>query len=121
MENFDPVGRWREFYPVYERGPDTTKSKTYITKNGQPVDSQGKLADGTPLNGVVDLKRYLVKNIDAFSACLTRKLLTYATGRSPTFGDRKEVQRIVRDVKAKGNGFQDLIVAIVLSESFRMK
>ena len=121
LENFDPVGRWREFYPVYERGPDTTKSKTYITKNGQPVDSHGKLADGTPLNGVVDLKRYLVQNIDTFSACLTGKLLTYATGRPPTFGDRKEVQRIVKDVKAKGNGFQDLIVAVVLSESFRSK
>ena len=121
LENFDPVGRWREFYPVYERGPDTRKSKTFFSKNGQPVDTDGQLTDGTPLNGVVDLKRYLVRNIDTFSSCLTGKLLTYATGRPPTFGDRKEVQRIVKEVKAKGNGFQDLIVAVVLSESFHRK
>ena len=121
LENFDPVGRWREFYPVYERGPDTWKGKTYITKKGQPVDSKGQLTDGTPLNDVVDLKRYLVKNIDTFSACLTAKLLTYAAGRPPSFGDRKEIQRIVKEVKANGNGFQDLIVAVVLSESFHRK
>lgn len=117
LENFDPVGRWREFYPVYRKQADGK----VVTKKGQPVDSAGELSDGTPLRDIVDLKRYLVTNIDVFSACLTGKLLTYATGRPPSFGDRQEIERIVRDVAKNGNGFQDLIVAVVLSESFRNK
>ena len=43
------------------------------------------------------------------------------TGRTPTFGDRKEIERVVSEVKSDGNGFQDLIVELVLSESFRTK
>ena len=117
LENLDPVGRWREFYPVHEKGPDGEVT----TRNGQEVDAKAKLTDGTRLDGVVDLKHYLVKHIDIFSACLAEKLLTYATGRSLSFGDRKEIDRIVEEVKAGGNGFQDLIVALVGSESFRTK
>lgn len=121
LENFDPTGRWREFYPVYEKEEDAKTARTYITKNGPRVDSAGVLPDGTELKDVHDLKRYLIANIDQFSTCLAKKILTYATGRSLTFGDRKEVGRIVGEVKENGNGFEDLIVALVLSESFRTK
>jgi hypothetical protein len=117
LENFDPVGRWRDFYPRYEKGEDGE----IITHKGQPVDAAATLPDGTELKDVTDLKRYLVTNIDQFSACLTGKLLTYATGRSLSYGDRKEIARIVASVKKEGNGFADLIVAVVQSESFRVK
>ena len=56
-----------------------------------------------------------------FGTCLAEKLLVYATGRDLGFGDRREVERIVKKVRQEGNGFQDLIVALVLSESFRTK
>ena len=85
------------------------------------IDAAGQLPDGTELNDVTDLKRYLVNNIDVFSGCLTEKLLVYATGREPGYGDRKEIHRIVNRTKEQGNGFQDLIVELVLSESFRTK
>lgn len=116
LENFDPVGRWREFYPVYEKVDNKV-----IRKNGLPVDATGTMKDGTVLNDVTDLKRYLVENIDIFGNCLAEKLLVYATGRDLGFGDTKEVERIVAEVRESGNGFQDLIVALVLSESFRTK
>ncbi|MEM7601210.1 MAG: DUF1588 domain-containing protein, partial [Verrucomicrobiota bacterium] len=116
LENFDPVGRWRDFYPIYEK-----VGNKVVRKDGLPVDAEGTLHDGTELKDVVDLKRYLVENIDIFGECLSEQLLTYATGRHLGFGDQKEVERIVREVRQKGNGFQDLIVALVLSESFRMK
>jgi len=116
LENFDPVGRWRDFYPVYEKREDRV-----VTLKGQPVDAISQLPDGTELKDVADLKRYLVENIDIFSKCLTGKLLTYATGRPTSFGDRKVIDRIVSDVGQQGNGFADLIVAVVQSESFRTK
>ncbi len=116
LENFDPVGRWRTHYPLYEKKGDKT-----VTVKGQLVDAVGQLPDGTPIDDVQDLKRYLVENIDIFSLCLTEKLMVYATGRPPSFGDRKVIDHIVAQAKNGGNGFQDLIVALVVSDSFRAK
>ncbi len=116
LENFDPIGRWREFYPVYEK-----VNGKVVRNDGPPVDAKGTMKDGTVLNDVTDLKRYLVDNIDIFGNCLAEKLLIYATGRDLSFGDRKEVEAIVKEVREGGNGFQDLIVSLVLSESFRTK
>ena len=116
LENFDPVGRWRENYPIFEK-----KGDKVVTLDGQKVDTRGQLPDGTPLEDVVDLKRYLVDNIDVFSRCLTEKLMVYATGREPSFGDRKKIDEIVESAKQRGNGFQDLIVELVLSKSFLVK
>ena len=116
LENFDPVGRWRENYPIYKSKTDQVE-----TLKGQSVDAISVLPDGTQLSDVTDLKRYLVENIDIFSRCLTEKLLIYATGRPMNHGDRKVIKRIVPAVREQGNGFQDLIVALVLCESFSMK
>ena len=116
LENFDPVGRWRSHYPLYEKRGDKT-----ITLKGQPVDAIGQLPNGTHLEDVRDLKRYLVENIDIFSHCLTEKLMVYATGRTPSYGDRKVIDNIVAQAKDRGNGFQDLVVALVASGAFRAK
>ena len=116
LENFDPVGRWRDFYPVYEK-----VNGKVVRKDGLPVDAVGTMLDGTELRDVTDLKSYLVKNIDIFGNCLAEKLLVYATGRDLGFTERKEVEKVVKNVRQSGNGFQDLIVALVLSESFQTK
>ncbi len=129
MENFDPVGRWRDNYPRYIKPPDGAEAlkEEFYSSIGQgvavgpPVDAVGTMPDGTRLEGVTHLKRYVLENIDMFSRCLTEKLLVYSTGRPLTFGDRKVVDKIVADVKVTGNGFRDLIVAVVQSESFRTK
>ena len=116
LENFDPVGRWRDSYPVYEK-----KGEQVVTLKGRAIDAGSTLPDGTRLKDVTDLKRHLVENIDIFSRCLTEKLLTYATGRPMNHGDRKVIDKIVTNVRQQGNGFADLIVAVVQSESFRAK
>lgn len=129
MENFDPVGRWRENYPIYTQpadGEEALKKQFYSnsgkgTKAGPVVDSVGVLSDGTRLEDVTDLKRYLLENSDMFSRCLTSKLLVYATGRPMNFADHRIVDQIVDDVKSGGNGFRDLIVALILSKTFGTK
>jgi len=117
LENFDPVGRWRTHYPLYEK----QKNGNIVTKDGPKVDAEGKLPDGTQIRGVSDLKQYLVANIDQFSACLAEKLLIYGTGRPMNYADRQVVKHLVAEVRKQGNGFQDLIIAVVSSESFRTK
>ncbi len=117
LENFDPVGRWRTHYPIYEKQDDGSVKR----RDGLPVDTVGELPDGTQIKDVVDLKQHLVRNIDSFSRCLAEKLLIYATGRQLNYADRLVVDQIVEDVRDNGNGFQDLIIAVVQSESFLTK
>ncbi len=129
LENFDPVGRWRDHYPRYIRPPDgaeTLQEEFYSSIGsgvavGPPVDAAGVMPDGVRLEDVTDLKRYVLDRPDAFSRCLTEKLLIYAAGRPLTYGDRKVVERITADVETRGRGFRDLIAAVVRSESFRAR
>lgn len=129
MENFDPVGRWRDNYPIYVQpadGEEKLKAQFYAntgkgTKPGPPIEAASSLADGTRLNDITDMKRYLVENDEIFSTCLATKLMVYATGRPMNFGDRQAVKQLVREVKGRGNGFRDLIVSIVQSSAFQVR
>ncbi len=105
MENFDPVGRWREEWP----------------KSNTPIEAASTLPDGTEVQDVTDLKRWLVANIDHFSNSFAQKLMTYATGRAPNIAERKELESIVAANKAKGNGARDLVLALIESETFRTR
>ncbi len=129
MENFDPVGRWRDNYPRYIQPPDgaeTLQEEFYSSigrgvVTGPPVDAAGVMPDGVRLEDATDLKRYVLERLDVFSRCLTEKLLIYAAGRPLTYGDRKVVARIVADMETRGRGCRDLIAAVVLSDSFRTR
>jgi hypothetical protein len=105
LESFDPVGRWREEWP----------------KSNTPIDSAVVLPDGTPIRDVVELKRWLVDNIDLFSACFGEKLLTYATGRAPNYAERKEIETLVAENRERGEGARDLVLALIQSETFRTR
>ena len=125
MENFDPVGRWRDTYPIYTQDASAKLDDEFYknlgkgTAKGPPVDASSELPDGTKLHDVEDLKKYLIKNRELFARCLTQKLLTYATGRGLSFGDRQVARQIARELNKSERGFRDLIIAIVESESFR--
>ena len=105
LENFDPVGRWRDEWPGIS----------------QTIDASSTLPDGTAINNVVDFKAWLVKNVDLFSRCLAEKLMTYATGRVPNYSERKEIAAIVETNQEAKNGFRDLVLALIDSETFRTK
>ena len=126
LENYDPVGRWRDHYPVYTRPLDGTEalSEEYYSTVGKgsalgpPVDAAATLADGTHLGNALDLKRYVLDRLDVFSRCLAGKLLVYATGRPLGFRDSQSAAEIVASARANGNGFRDMIVAVTQSEAF---
>jgi len=102
LENYDPVGRWRTQWP----------------KGNAKIDASGVLPDGTKIRDVVDFKRWLTKNVDLFSRCLAEKLMVYATGRELNYAERHEIKLIVDANKKKGNGFRDLMLALIASRSF---
>ena len=105
LENFDPVGNWRERWPVVD----------------SPIDSTGVLPDGTLINDITDFKAWLVDHIDLFSQCLSEKLMIYATGRVPNYRERHEIAQLVQENHERGNGFQDLLLSLITSDIFRTK
>lgn len=115
LESFDPVGRWRETYPLPRAKGANGKG------NALPVETDGVLPDGTELRDIRDLKAYLVADIRPFAECLSEKLLTYATGRAMGYSDRMLIATIVEENEAKDGGFRDLLLALIDSESFRTK
>ncbi len=86
LENFDAIGAWR----VKDR------------EAGAAIDSSGQLADGTVVNGPVDLRDALLAEPTQFVQTLTEKLMIYALGRSVEYYDMPAVRRIVRDAEPRG-------------------
>ena len=79
------------------------------------------LPDGTKINGILDLKKWVVGNIDDFSKCLAEKLLVYATGRPLSYVERREIAQLVRENELEKNQFGDLFFSLIDSRAFRTK
>ena len=77
LENFDPLGRWR------------------TRDQAGPVDASGTFVDGTPTNGVVQLRNVLLQRPEAFRTTVTEKLLDYAAGR-PVQASRTTPDTLIR-------------------------
>ena len=45
--------------------------------------------------------------------------MTYATGRVPNYTEKREIEEIVKENRKNGNGFRDLVLALIESETFR--
>ncbi len=102
MENFDAMGGWQ----VKDR--DT----------GLPIDPQGQMADGTLLDGPVDLRRALTRNSALLVQTLTKKLMTFALGRTLDYRDMPTVRAIVRGAQRDDDRFSSIVLGIVESPQF---
>jgi hypothetical protein len=103
LENFDAVGAWR------------------FEDADVPVDATGDLADGTHVNGVVELRDELLKKPDLFVGTMTEKLMTYALGRGIDYRDMPAVRAIVKDAGRNGYKFSSLVMGVVRSLPFQMR
>jgi len=104
MEKFDAVGRWRD-----------------LDEGGLPIDSTGELANGTPIDGPIDLKMSLVERPELFVNTFTNRMLTYAIGRGLEYYDMPTVRAIVDKAAEDDYHFSSIIQEIVKSAPFRMK
>lgn len=124
LENFDVVGAWRDRYRSLEQGePMNGFGKNgfpFAFRWGPPVDASGKLASGAAFANVMELKRQLLKNERQIARNLVTQLVTYSTGTAPAFGDRAEVERILR-AESPGYGVASLVEQIVESKLFLNK
>ncbi|HEX5107743.1 MAG TPA: DUF1592 domain-containing protein [Vicinamibacterales bacterium] len=102
LENFDLVGAWRN------------------VDSGAPINTAGRLTDGTELNGPASLRKALLDRREAVVAAATEKLLTYALGRRVEYFDMPAVRNIVRAAGPEYR-FSSLVTGIVKSVPFQMK
>lgn len=102
LENFDPVGGWREQY----------ETKTAI-------DSTGQLPNGERFEDLNEFRRLILNDEDRFTLALTEKLMGYALGRKLEISDRPAIDTVLAELDSKQGGLRDLIRLIVLSKPFQ--
>src|SRR5690606_2156858 len=105
MENFDVTGAWR----------------TREIDSRLPVDATTVLQDGTPIDGVVQLREALLRRPEQFAWSMTQMLMMYAMGREVEAHDMPQVRRIVRSTAPDGHRFFDLVKGVVNSDAFRLQ
>lgn len=115
LESFDPTGEYRD---NYKRWLVTNAERNWgkLDKGGR-VDASGTFA-GQAFGGIHDFKRLLKSQPEDFCRCLCEKLLTYGLGRETGFSDREQIEKIVRQTRAEGNGLRSLLKAIASSDIF---
>ena len=103
LENFDAVGRWRDFDRGY-----------------RPIDASGYLADGTEYNGVQGFRDALLAHPERFVMTLTEKLMTYALGRGLESYDMPALRGVLRET-ASDYVLSDVIMKIAQSLPFQQR
>ena len=104
LENFDATGQWQE---------------TDI--HGLEIDSAGVLADGTPVDGPVELRNGMLARPEVFAGTVTEKLMIYALGRGLEPEDMPQVRNILRHASADDYRMMSIIMGIVDSLPFQMR
>ena len=104
FENYDATGRYK------------------LTMKGKPIDSKSILPDGNEVDGIQDMKDYILKfKTEDFTKSIVKNLFSYATGRDVGFADEKEIKYIVDKVIRDNYSFKTVIQEIIYSPSFYKK
>jgi hypothetical protein len=101
LDHFDVDGSWR------------------IKDRGVAVETSSVMYDGTPLNGIGDLRTALLKRSDVITTHFTEMLMAYALGRRIEPGDMPTIRRIVREAQAQNFRMSSLILGVTGSTAFR--
>lgn len=125
LENFDPIGGWRDFY----RATTRTKAGPVHLPNyqnrplyrGPDVEKGGLTHDGRAFNDIDDYKKLMLEDKEQLARSLTEKVLIYATGADIQFADREVVDQIVATLRTKNYGFRTLVHEVVQSRVFLNK
>jgi len=102
FENFNAFGMWRD------------------SERKQPIKAEGNLITGESFTSVAELKRILAgDHRQEFYATLSRKLLTYASGRGTEYYDVETIDEIVKRLNANDGRFSALLMGVIESAPFQ--
>ena len=103
LENFDAVGRYR------------------TEADGIPIDASTVFTDGTTIDGIEGVRRFLLAHREDFVKSLTGRLLTFALGRRVEYSDHPAIRKILRDAADTDYRWSSIILGIVNSTPFQMR
>jgi len=104
LENFDAIGQWR-----------TTDRQA----NNAAIDASTVLPNGTPINGVVELRAQLAGHPEMFAQAMAEKLMMYALNRELEYFDMPQIRAVVRAAAKDNYKFSSIVLGIVNTEAFR--
>ncbi len=104
LENFDPIGRWRDSY---------TESL--------PVQTTSTLRDGSTMEGLAGLREYLRSKHETFAENFCRKLIGYALSRPFLITDKPLVEQMTAALEDNDGRVQSALLVLVNSPQFREK
>tara|TARA_R110002049_G_scaffold27321_3_gene94448 strand:+ start:99400 stop:101493 length:2094 start_codon:yes stop_codon:yes gene_type:complete len=104
LENYDPVGIWREKYD-----------------NGRDVDMSGTLFRKHKFKDIVEFKDAILVEKDRFTRALAGHLLSFAVARRLTAADQIALGEIVKKTAASKYRMQSLLKQVIFSEPFLTK
>lgn len=110
LENYDVIGGWRTKYRSLRR-----KARKL------PVEAHYTMPNGVSFDGIGQFKRIILKQPEQIARNFTHQLVTYSTGAPVTFGDRNDVEAILRRTRPGKYGVRSLIHAVVDSPIFLRK
>lgn len=103
LENFDGLGRWREAYGEL------------------PIDPSGQLKSGEAFAGPAELKQILLSKQDLFARNFSKKMLSYALGRSLNFKDTPTIDALQESLLVNDFHTTTFLFDLVYSYPFRYK
>jgi mono/diheme cytochrome c family protein len=122
LENYDVIGGWRDRYRSVGEGELAIVSGRRMRyRYGPHVDASDILDDGRRFENIVEYKELLLDDKDQLARALADKLVTYATGATPTSTDRPEIEAIVNRIRDENYGLRSLVHEVVQSKVFQRK
>ncbi|MDA0346101.1 MAG: DUF1592 domain-containing protein [Verrucomicrobia bacterium] len=104
LENFDPVGAWRDKY-----------------ENGRDIDMSGTLFRKHEFASVIEFKDAILAEKDRFTRGFAAHLMSFALARKLGAADSPALDKIADTTAADGYKIQTLLKAIIFSEPFLSK
>ena len=103
LEPFDAVGHSRT-----------------VDQSGQPIDAKDVMYDGSPVDGPVGVRNFVLKYKDQYVSNVVANLLTYALGRGTEYDDMPTVRALVAKSAGDNYKLKTIIEAITATDVFRM-
>lgn len=112
LENYDPTGKWRDFYPQVQGRS---------VKNGPKIDASYELPSGQEFKNIEGFQKIVTSHPHRLAANVAEHLLVYGTGAAIEFADRPYVEMIANKSAADSYGFRSIIEHVVTSDLFLSK
>jgi hypothetical protein len=130
FEDYNAIGKFQSMVPKNvtrvsgfnkDKHKDLAGYQAYLDSiNTVEVDAKARVPHGPEINGMRELKSYLLKERkNDIVENVIRRLLSYGVGRELTYRDRFGVDEIYEQAEANDFKMQDIIVSICLSDVFR--